>query len=161
MASRLSPQARTAAAVGGWLTAAALATGAGMFAVGVIGAGIVPAAPQPLDAQQVEAMARSAAARPPPTGQTSTPPPSPAADPASPKVLSTAGGTVLARCEGGRVVITSASPAQGYQVDQDDDSDHGGRSTEVKFNSEETEVKVKVHCAGSVPTATVEQDGDD
>lgn len=156
MASRLSARARTAVAVGGWLTAAALATGAGMVAVGVIGAGIVPAAPQPLDAQQVEAMARSAAAHPP-----GTPSPSPAPDPASTKVLSTAGGTVLARCEGGRVVISSASPAQGYQVDQDDDTDHGGRTAEVKFGSEETDIKVKVHCADGVPTATVEQDGDD
>lgn len=170
MASRLSPKARATAAVAGWVAVAAAATGAGMFAVGAIGAGVVPASPQPLDAQQVTALARGQQARqpanaqtPPPARSTPAPPmpaPSTPTPQAEPKVLSTPGGIILASCAGGRVVVRSASPAQGYQVESDDDDDDGGRP-EVKFRSDGADVKVRLHCTDGEPRAAIEREGDD
>ncbi|NUR86845.1 MAG: septum formation initiator, partial [Nonomuraea sp.] len=62
-------------------------------------------------------------------------------------LIRTAGGTVTAACVGGRPVLRSWSPAQGYSVD-DVDQDKG----EVKFEPEEgDEVEVRLVCQGGVP----------
>lgn len=189
MPSQWSPRTRIAAGVAGWLAAAALATGAGIFAVGTIGEGIVPAAQQPRSQQEAAnlpdrppdgATGGPTAARPEPTGTGQRDAGNPGsdgrdssgrgsggqdrADPAArqsagPSVLSTPGGTILASCARQRVVVSSASPAQGFRVDEDDDDDEG--STEVKFNSENVEVTAKLSCAGGKPRARVEREVDD
>jgi hypothetical protein len=67
---------------------------------------------------------------------------------------------VLASCAGQRVVVRSASPAQGYQVESEDDEHHGGHGAEVKFSSEDTGIKVKLRCTDGEPRATIEREGD-
>ena len=46
-------------------------------------------------------------------------------------MIATAGGTVLARCTGGRPEVVSATPAQGFRVQTEDD-DGGPR---VRFRA--------------------------
>ncbi|MFF3438911.1 hypothetical protein [Streptosporangium sp. NPDC002721] len=72
-------------------------------------------------------------------------PAAPAAEPGKSRLITTAGGKVIARCENGLVTLRSWSPAQGFQAD---DVERGPASrARVEFETEEDEVKVEVHCA--------------
>ncbi|MER5620588.1 hypothetical protein ABT061_06025 [Streptosporangium sp. NPDC002544] len=69
----------------------------------------------------------------------------PVAEPGESRVITTAGGRVIARCKDGLVTLRSWSPAQGFQTD---DVERGPADrARVEFESEETEVKVEVTCA--------------
>ncbi|WP_326637343.1 hypothetical protein OG884_26735 [Streptosporangium sp. NBC_01755] len=69
----------------------------------------------------------------------------PVAEPGESRVITTAGGRVIARCKDGLVTLRSWSPAQGFQTD---DVERGPADrARVEFESEETEVKVEVNCA--------------
>ncbi|GGL01814.1 hypothetical protein [Planomonospora parontospora] len=60
------------------------------------------------------------------------------------RAISTAGGNVIARCDGGLVVLRAWSPAQGFQVD---DVERGPTArARVEFESDEADVKVEVRC---------------
>jgi hypothetical protein len=59
-------------------------------------------------------------------------------------------GTIVARCGAGTVEIVSASPGQGYQLD---DEQEGAR---VRFESDETHVEVRVSCRDGRPVGQVE-----
>ncbi len=63
---------------------------------------------------------------------------------------------MIARCEGPLVRIRSTIPAQGFQVDPDDDEldDHPS----VKFQSGETEIEVRVRCVNGTPEAEIRYD---
>lgn len=171
--------------VAGWLGAAAVATGVALAAVSSIGAGIFGNSAGPLEQQQVAdalaALPTEEPVRTPANTPTSTPTPSATPDATStpgnpsdntpnntpnngsteptaePEVITSPGGTVVARCTAnGRVEVLSWSPAQGYRVD---DGDHGpAREVEVEFESGEQDVEVKVRCAGGVPDAAIESD---
>ena len=67
----------------------------------------------------------------------------------------TEGGTVISRCEGTLVRVLSASPAQGYQVDPDDDVDD---HPSVKFQSGEREIEVRLRCVDGTPNAEIRYD---
>jgi hypothetical protein len=86
-----------------------------------------------------------------------SPPPAvvPPADPgAAPEVIATAGGTVLARCTGGRPEVVSATPAQGFRV-QTEDEDGGPR---VRFRNGDARFEVNLRCVGGRPVGDVEVD---
>lgn len=125
-----------------WLVATALATGVGLFAVGAIGAGIVDRQAPVLTPEQVNTLL-AAAPSPAPPGPVAAPGPGGPAE-----VLASRGGTVVARCAAGTAEIISASPAQGFRVD-DDDRSRG----EVKFESEALDVTMQVTCVGDRPVA--------
>jgi hypothetical protein len=158
----------------GWLAAAVLSTGVTLAAVSSIGSGIFGSSAGPLDRQEVnEALATpSPSVEPPPepTGSPVTEPaptepaptepaptePAPTEPVAEPRVITSAGGTVVARCAaGGLVELLSWSPAQGFSVDN---AEHGpAREVEVEFESEDDDVEMKIRCVDGVP-ADVDDD---
>ena len=72
---------------------------------------------------------------------------------------------MISRCEGGLVRVVSASPAQGFQVDGDDDrdgdtdGDTDGDDLDdhpsVKFRSSEHDVEVRLRCVDGTPAAEI------
>ncbi|WP_433375521.1 hypothetical protein [Streptosporangium sp. CA-115845] len=160
--------------VAGWLVTGLLATAAGVAVIDRISEPLTDTGLQPLSAAEVDealALASSLPGGPPtavPTaGVTSDPAESasestvaesapqptvtvtttaaPVAEPGESRVITTAGGRVIARCKDGLVTLRSWSPAQGFQTD---DVERGPADrARVEFESEETEVKVEVTCA--------------
>ncbi|MGV9597264.1 hypothetical protein ACWDR1_11400 [Streptosporangium sandarakinum] len=63
------------------------------------------------------------------------------------RLIATAGGNVIARCDGGLVTLRSWSPAQGFHVDKVDRGPD--RRARVEFESESGEVRVEVRCSAS------------
>jgi hypothetical protein len=166
--------ARFIAGIGAWVLGAGAATGGSLFAVSLLGQSLAPSPTQQLteaavnNALHAEAVAAAKAARlkpspapsppkqpPPPIhfkakrSPTPTPTPSPQA---SPVVISSAGGTVVATCNGPQPDLTSWSPAQGYQTT---DQATGSALAEVTFSNWQTTVAVQVSCVGGVPSAVV------
>ena len=172
--------ARFLAGVGAWLLGAVVATGGSLFAVSLLGRGIIaPAAGQQLTEAAVNrALASEAAeaARPSPTAtppaapsHTPSPRPSPRhtdvrpAVPATPAtaapapqptstVLTSVGGTVVARCGTAGAYLVSWSPQQGYEA-------VGvirgpAAAAQAKFSNGQRVVVMKVSCTGAVPSAT-------
>lgn len=144
-----------------WLVAAAAATAVGMTAVAAIGTDIFGAGNDPLTEAEVEAMLATQTQPPntsstsPTTSVPSTPPTSQAPEPTS---IPSAGGTVLARCVPGGVQVVTAIPAQGFQVDSDDDDvdDHPS----VKFTSGDLEIEVRLRCENNTVVPEIRQDDD-
>jgi len=161
---------RLAAGVAAWLAALCAALAVGLSAVGAIGSGLLGPGPEPLTPAEVDsrlAAADTADAAGPAassgpvaagTGASApddVPATGPAAGPAGePTVLATAGGTVLARCTGGRPEVVSATPAQGFRVQTEDD-DSGPR---VRFRAGGTRIEVRLTCVNDLPTASVATD---
>jgi len=132
-----------------WLVAAATATAVGLVAVSAIGTDIFGAGQDPLSQSEVDDLLANRPTSSPPTTTSSSPPP-----PAD-TTTATAGGTVISRCEGGLVRVRSASPAQGFQVDSDDDvEDHPS----VKFKSGEQEIEVRLRCVNGTPVPDIRYD---
>jgi hypothetical protein len=160
---------RVTTGVAAWLVAAAAATTVGLFAVGAIGTDIFGASTgQPLSQSEVDAkLARSTPATTPPATTTTSPPPA-SSSAAPPPVTTTtprpqtgrtqsfrsAGGTVFARCAPGGVEVVSATPAQGFSVDSENEGvdDH----PHVRFRSGEREVEVRLRCVGGTVQPTYE-----
>ncbi|WP_068922031.1 hypothetical protein [Planobispora rosea] len=151
--------------VAGWLVTGALATGAGVAVIAFLGEPLTASAHRPLSSAEVaEALARttpsvspstiatpSTTATPLPSGDpvptgASTPAP-PAAGPSTgrSRVIGTAGGSTIARCDDGLVTLRAWSPAQGFRVD---DVERGPAArARVEFESDETDVKIEVWCS--------------
>src|SRR5512139_3656906 len=148
-------RARAAGTVLAWLLAATAATLVGAVAVGAIGSGIVSPADHPLSPAEVSARLAEPAgpAQSPSTGASTTTTRSTGAPPtattAAPKVINSAGGTVLARCAP-ELEIVSATPAQGYRLKDVEPHDGGAR---VRFETHDSRVEVTVSCAGGTPQA--------
>jgi hypothetical protein len=144
---------RVVAGVAAWAAAVGAALVVGLTAVGAIGAGLLGPGQQPLTPAEVDARLASAepaapAPEPPVTG------PQVGSQVGSPDVIATAGGTVLARCTGDRPEVVSATPAQGFRVQTEDD-DGGPR---VRFRAGQTRIEVKLTCADGRPVAAVATD---
>ncbi|MET8333205.1 hypothetical protein [Streptosporangium canum] len=151
-------------AVAGWLIAGSLATATGVAVIGLLGESLTSSAHRPLSAAEIdEALAAATPAitahpSPDATHPTAATHPASAAS-AGPSersgLISTEGGTAIARCEKGLVTLRAWSPAQGFQTK---DVDRGpDRRVRVKFESEETEVKIEVWCSPSgFPVHTVD-----
>lgn len=145
-----------ALAVLGWAGTAVAATVVGMSAVGAIGSGILGAGQEPLTPAQVDqalAAARSVPAPAPTHGSTPAPASSPpvSADPPT-EVVTSPGGTIVARCTGQAVEVVSATPAQGFRLHEE----HEG--PRVRFRSNEAEVEVDLRCQDGRPVGAVEVD---
>jgi hypothetical protein len=134
-----------------WVVAAAAATAVGLVAVSAIGTDIFGGGQDPLSQSQVNDLLTSSSTTPPPATTSSSTPQEPAGTPTV-----TEGGTVIARCTAtGLVEIMTATPAQGYAVDGDDElEDHPS----VKFTSGDTEIEVRLRCVGGTPQAEVKYD---
>ena len=168
--------ARFLAGVGAWLLGAVVATGGSLLAVSLLGRGIIaPAASQQLTVAAVNrALASEAAeaARPsptatPPAAPSPTPlrrhtkvrpvvPATPAAAAPAPQptstVLTSVGGTVVARCGTTGAYLVSWSPQQGYEAAG---VIRGPAATaQAKFGNGQRVVVMKVSCTGAVPSAT-------
>ena len=148
----------------GWLAAAVAAAGITLAAVSSIGSGIFADSTQTLDRSEIAA---ALASSPPATDEVESPSRSPdtsasaspsapsATDdsaPTAPQVFSSSGGSVTARCAGGDAQVVSWTPAQGYQVGGENQQGH---AVEVEFESGDHEVKVRISCAGGLPTAEI------
>ena len=133
-----------------WAAAVAVATVVGMSAVGAIGSGILGAGQEPLTPAQVDQALATARAAPAPLPAPEPEPP--AAEPGPNEVITSPAGTVVARCVGGAVQVVSTSPAQGYRLD--DEQSH----TRVRFESEETDVDVRLSCQDGRPVGVAEID---
>lgn len=143
-----------ATVIGGWLSAAAVATAVTVLAVNAIGASIATQGPQPLTSAQVAQALKAAG----PATEVASPAPSLSPTPSAPgqatgtRVLSTSGGTIVARCSGGRVTLLSWSPAQGYEAD---DVRRGPAThADLEFKSAGVELEVRVTCQGGSPVAS-------
>ncbi|MEJ7726133.1 MAG: hypothetical protein WKH47_03850 [Actinomycetes bacterium] len=96
----------------------------------------------------------------PPVTQPPDPPPDP--PPAEPppasetKIISTAGGSIVTRCQGASPQIVSATPAQRFEVKNDPDDGEG--RARVEFESEQLRVRVEITCSNGQPDWTVETD---
>ncbi|MFI6790364.1 hypothetical protein ACIBG4_23865 [Nonomuraea sp. NPDC050383] len=139
-----------------WAATAAAATGAAVAVLGLLGGSLTAGSGRVLDRDDVRAALASAAARPRPTGTPATPTGAPAPSPgtAAPagggRLLQTAGGTVIASCEGDRVRLRSWSPAQGFSVDGVEPGP--ALRAKVEFEPEEgEEVEVVIVCSGGRP----------
>ena len=145
-----SARTRVVAGVAAWAAAVGAALVVGLTAVGAIGAGLLGPGQQPLTPAEVDARLASAEPSPP------APEPPATAGPqvGSPDVIATAGGTVLARCTGDRPEVVSATPAQGFRVQTEDD-DGGPR---VRFRAGQTRIEVNLTCADGRPVAAVATD---
>jgi hypothetical protein len=138
------------AGVAAWAAAVGAALVVGLTAVGAVGAGLLGPGPQPLTPAEVDARLASAE----PLSPVSPPVAPPVVPAAAPEVIATAGGTVLARCTGGRPEVVSATPAQGFRV-QTEDEDSGPR---IRFRAGDTRIEVNLTCADGRPVAAIESD---
>jgi hypothetical protein len=140
----------------GWLIGATASVGVGLLALSMVGVG---PAEQPLQPQTLNA---PVVTTPSPTVTAS---PSPRARPTSSttstqRVLSSDGGTVVARCAGDQAYLVYWTPAQGYHVD--DVARGPRRVASVTFETgREQHVRIEVTCVHSVPTAEVRTGSDD
>jgi len=147
-----SPRTRLVAGVAAWAAALGAALAVGLTAVGAIGAGLLGAEQQPLTPAEVDA--RLASAEPgAPAPQTAAPEVL-APEMVAPEVIATAGGTVLARCTADVPEVVSATPAQGFRVQTEDD-DGGPR---VRFRDGGTRIEVNLRCVDGRPVAGIEND---
>jgi hypothetical protein len=146
--------ARTLTGVLAWLGAVVVATVVGLMAVNAIGTGLVGPGQQVLDPAEVDA--RLAAAGPAPPVQTTAAPPSSSAPTpdATPTVIPSAGGTVVARCVDGGVEIVSASPAQGWDIHDEADEDR----SRVRFENGNDRVELRLSCVAGKPQAQIRTD---
>jgi len=150
----------------GWLAAAVLAVLVGLLAVSVIGDGLTSPIARPMSQDDVE---RALAAEPS-TAASSPPPASPSISPsaaaslgsapaAEPLSRGTRGGTVIARCDGGRPVIVSMTPAQGFEVHERDGDEGEFRST--SDNHDRVKIDVTCDSAGTPAVVAVNERDDD
>ncbi len=138
------------AGVAAWAAAVGAALVVGLTAVGAIGAGLLGPGQQPLTPAEVDARLASAEPAPP----APEPPLTVAPSTGSPEVIATAGGTVLARCTGARAEVVSATPAQGFRVQTEDD-DGGPR---VRFRAGQSRFEVSLRCVDGRPVGDVKTD---
>lgn len=143
-----------------WLVAAAAATAVGLAAVAAIGTDIFGAGNDPLSPSEVDQLLASQPSRPPSPTSTSTPPPSTATtttEAAPPTVETpTPGGTVISRCAAnGLVEVVTATPAQSWWLDHEDDVDDHPK---VKFTNGEETYEIRLRCANGTPVPDIEYD---
>jgi hypothetical protein len=135
--------------IAGWLTVAAGATGAGVAAIDVLQDGITGRSVRSLDEDAVHrALARTGG-----TSPAATPDPSPSASATGGAIrsLGAGGGTVTARCVGGRATIVAVTPAQGFHTDGF--ARGPAASITLTLESDDKEYTVTVTCENGSPVA--------
>jgi pyruvate/2-oxoglutarate dehydrogenase complex dihydrolipoamide acyltransferase (E2) component len=152
---------RTAlAAVLAWCIGAAAAAVLGLVGVSLIGAALADQAapsqgPTAGESPAPDRQANDAISSP--TAEAS--PTSPRSDKPSPttsdqeRLITSPGGTVLARCSGTDAYLVSLSPAPGYRVTRVDPGP--APETTLTFQSGQSQVELVVRCLSGVPHATI------
>ncbi len=141
-----------------WLVFAGLATAAGFAAVGLVGQGLdLTASPTSGPTSTASAGSPSPTATPSTTAEPTTT--EPATSPAVRRTASRSirGNFVSASCRGASVTL-SASPAQGWRLD--DYRPGPAREARAKFRSDSAEVELKVSCSGGRPVFEAKADSD-
>lgn len=153
----------------GWIASAAVAGFIGITAIGAVGDGIFGSSTTPLSLDQVNDRLEATSTTSPnaqpstpttdPSGTTEPPPTQPpATEPPAETVskgISTAGGNVVARCNGS-LLTYSATPNVGFQAERHDDEGDG--EVRVEFESDDLRIRVEMACVDGVPTHTIEVD---
>jgi hypothetical protein len=155
---------RTFASVAAWTVGATASVAVGLLALSLIDSGLTTRSAQPStpDVLAEASPTRSASA----DGSAGMGTPSAVAKSASStsgqgaeRVLSSPGGTVVARCSGAGSYLVSWSPAQGYKVD---DVRRGPLpETKVVFQTLTVAVDLRVTCVSGVPQGRVAKDYED
>ncbi len=143
----------------GWFAAAILAVLVGLVAVSVIGDGLTtPSTRAVSEADVLRRLADEPSAAPPsaasPSAVTATGPAS-----AAPRSFTTRGGGVIARCAGGRAVIVSMAPAQGWSVHDRDRGPQDEAEGEFRSGDGRDRVEVEIRCDRTVPVLAARDDG--
>ncbi|WP_188196441.1 hypothetical protein [Nonomuraea sp. SYSU D8015] len=129
-----------------WAATAVAATGASVAVLGLLGTPLTGASTHVLTAEEVQAALSTATPR---AGGTATGQPAPS-QPG--KLIRSAGGTVIASCDGDLVTLRSWSPAQDYSVDGVEPGP--AREASVEFEPHEGEdVELTITCEGGQPVA--------
>lgn len=164
----MKPTARRLAVSGlAWSAGAAAAVTVSLVALSSINPDSASGPPQQLVPDSLtHAVAASSAAAPPdgdgvasPSSGASAPAP-PAGSPARPgpsagavqRTLSSAGGTVVARCTGSSAYLVSWSPAQGYRVVHVERGPAVGVEVVFRDAAGRTRVEAEVRCLAGTPT---------
>ncbi|GIG75830.1 hypothetical protein Pfl04_42340 [Planosporangium flavigriseum] len=158
-----------------WIVGALAAVGVGVLALSLIGDGLTSRTVQPLTPEVVAREAASAQRSPaaasamPESGPATAPESAPATTPpavkavapvGTEKLVSSPGGSAVARCAGGQVYLVSWSPAQGFRVDHV--ARGPGSQASVKFESDDdVKVFLTVRCVGGEPQTDISQRSDD
>jgi len=149
-----------------WIVGAAASIAVGMLALSLIGGGSTVRSDQPLTPDEVAREAAAAPRQPTPSASTAVamPPlasgsPQSAAPAHSDRIVSSPGGSVVARCDPAGAYLVSWSPAPGYRVDGA--SRGPAAEVSVTFESAGATVGVFVHCAGGSPQSRISQGSDD
>lgn len=161
---------RTLLAITGWLFAAAVAALVGTLAVSLLGSGLASGKTHPLSPHAVdEALAHAQrSASPRPSAPTSAPlaPSTPAtrtstsARPAqATRVVTTPGGSIIARCQGHSVYLVSWTPRQGFE--SDDEIRGPARTAYLEFESDHLKVHVTIQCRRGAPHPQIATREDD
>jgi hypothetical protein len=154
---RLRP---AAASIAAWTTGAVAAVGVGLLALSLIGNGLTDDAIQPVTPEAVEraaSMPPSTPAGPPgAVSPTASARPTGSPEPVAERLVSSSGGTVVARCTGASVYLVYWSPAQGYRVDYV--ARGPAEAARVTFEGNGREVKISVSCLAGVPDASIHQE---
>jgi hypothetical protein len=142
-----------------WAAGAATAVAVGLLALSLIGPGLGTPSAQPLAnplAGAVQDDPVTSGSPVPASGLTGSAPGAPA--PARERLLTSTGGSTLARCTGVVAYLVSWSPAQGYRVAEVNRGP--GREAEVIFQVDHqlAQVTMDVHCVAGIPQAHVERD---
>jgi hypothetical protein len=146
-----------------WVVGASASVVVGLLALSLIGADLTGTGDPPVAAEPVVDIGAGAGpgtATPPATATPagSVSPGGATAAPTGQRRLNSAGGHVVAQCQGGQAYLVLWSPAPGYRVR---DVDRGPRDdARVRFESDEREVEMRVTCAGAEPRAAVETHGE-
>ncbi|MEU6780932.1 hypothetical protein ABZ912_17155 [Nonomuraea angiospora] len=137
-----------------WAATAVAATGAAVAVLTLLGTGLTGDSGHVLSPAEVRAALNTATQRATgtPAGD-ATPTAGTPPQTAQGKLIRTAGGTVIASCEGDLVTLRSWSPAQNYSVDQVEPGP--ARKAKVEFEPEEgAEVELKIECSAGQPVTS-------
>jgi hypothetical protein len=74
------------------------------------------------------------------------------------KVISTDGGTIVAKCQVTSPQIVSVTPNLGFQTEKDPDEGEGRARVEFESEAQDLKVRVEITCSGGVPVWTTESD---
>ncbi|MEW9547947.1 hypothetical protein [Nonomuraea sp. NPDC050783] len=131
-----------------WAASAVAVTGASLAVLGLLGTGVTGASSHVLSEEEVAAALATATAG---ARAAATPGGTPAQGGGQGKLIRSAGGTVIAACDGGGLVtLRSWSPAQDYSVDDVEP----GPAAEVKVEFEPREgeeVELTIACSAGQP----------
>ncbi|TYB58603.1 septum formation initiator [Nonomuraea sp. PA05] len=132
-----------------WVVTALAATGAAVAVLGLLGNGLTGTDSHVLSREDVREALATATTR---AAVTAGATPSQTAQQG--KLIRSAGGTVIASCDGDLVTLRSWSPAQGYSVDEVGRGP--AREAKVEFEPEEgEELELKITCVGGAPVSRV------